>query len=262
MIDNINNKANIVSRKNASAGNIMEQLLQYIASSGIKPGSMLPSERELSKTLKISRLPLRETLAQLKLMGFVKSNKGSGTRLSEIDTKTLFSLMSTIMSTQDQLDLMELLQARRIWEIPVAKYAAFYREQEDIMQLENILKSMRKYLGWHEKFMCMEMEFRCSLARSSKNHIINIIMEFLLSLSKETRKFLPDDIEYRKAALNFYAKIFEAVKMKDAEQAGRFMEKHIDNIQERILGVFNRVIKKRRRRNSRETEESYEMAHL
>ena len=46
------------------------------------PGERLPSERELARTLEVSRASVREALAALQLRGVVETRKGAGTFVS------------------------------------------------------------------------------------------------------------------------------------------------------------------------------------
>src|SRR5690242_21872113 len=58
---------------------IAERLAADIRSGLLAPGSRLPSERELARTLEVSRASVREALAALQLQGVVETRKGAGT---------------------------------------------------------------------------------------------------------------------------------------------------------------------------------------
>ena len=61
---------------------IAERLAADIRSGLIAPGERLPSERELARTLEVSRASVREALAALQLQGVVETRKGAGTFVS------------------------------------------------------------------------------------------------------------------------------------------------------------------------------------
>ena len=58
---------------------IAERLADYIRSGVLAPGERLPSERDLARTLEVSRASVREALASLALQGVVETRHGAGT---------------------------------------------------------------------------------------------------------------------------------------------------------------------------------------
>jgi GntR family transcriptional regulator len=61
---------------------IRESFLNYIDNNNYKIGDRLPSEHELAKMLRVSRVTLREAIRQLREDGFLYSRRGSGTYIS------------------------------------------------------------------------------------------------------------------------------------------------------------------------------------
>ncbi len=53
-------------------------LLEYIRSSGLQPGDLLPREEELASNLNVSRHIVREGVSRLKALGLVESRKRRG----------------------------------------------------------------------------------------------------------------------------------------------------------------------------------------
>lgn len=58
---------------------IAERLAADIRAGVLAPGARLPSERELARTLEVSRASVREALASLQLQGVVETRHGAGT---------------------------------------------------------------------------------------------------------------------------------------------------------------------------------------
>ena len=52
---------------------IVEQLVELIKDGKLKPGDRLPSERQLSEELQVSRTAIREALRSMESMGYIDS---------------------------------------------------------------------------------------------------------------------------------------------------------------------------------------------
>src|SRR5881296_3721688 len=61
---------------------ILDAIAGFIVERGLLPGDRLPSERELSERLKVSRPTLREALQRWAALGIVDMRVGSGTYLA------------------------------------------------------------------------------------------------------------------------------------------------------------------------------------
>jgi GntR family transcriptional regulator len=61
---------------------VRESFIDFINGGKFKIGDRLPSENELAKKLRVSRVTLREAMRQLREDGFIYSRRGSGTYLS------------------------------------------------------------------------------------------------------------------------------------------------------------------------------------
>lgn len=62
---------------------VAKQISEYIVSEHLQAGSKLPTERQLSELLEVSRSSVREGLRVLELLRFLDSKQGEGTFVSE-----------------------------------------------------------------------------------------------------------------------------------------------------------------------------------
>ena len=61
---------------------VRESFIDFVNGNKYEIGDRLPSEHELAKKLRVSRVTLREAIRQLREDGFIYSRRGSGTYLS------------------------------------------------------------------------------------------------------------------------------------------------------------------------------------
>src|SRR5580692_5474590 len=122
---------------------VADRLRGEILSGRLRPGTRLPSERELSLALGVNRLTLRASLARLEALGLVATRHGAGTLVTSWRERAgLDSLAALIGSLRpDEPAWFELavsmLELRRILATEAVALAA---ERHTPEQLEAIIK--------------------------------------------------------------------------------------------------------------------------
>ena len=74
---------------------VAERLAADIRSGALAPGERLPSERELARTLEVSRASVREAIGALQLQGVVETRPGAGTFVAARPPATEPSVISS-----------------------------------------------------------------------------------------------------------------------------------------------------------------------
>src|ERR1700730_11018522 len=112
---------------------IAERLVTAIALGEFEPGQRLPTERDLSATLEVSRTTVREALQRLQAAGYVTTRRGRGGG-TFIQTGAGPGSEEMIKRTLGPAwdELTELLDYRRLIEQQIARTAAERRSADDI----------------------------------------------------------------------------------------------------------------------------------
>src|SRR5258708_26525109 len=86
---------------------VADAIRASIQSGDYKPGSRLPSERDLAASFKVSRPPIREAMIALEIHGLVEARQGSGIYVTDPPPAQIGA---------DDLDIgaFELTEARRL----------------------------------------------------------------------------------------------------------------------------------------------------
>lgn len=214
---------------------ITERLINYILENGIKPGEKLPSERTLSKTLDVSRLPLRESVSRLRGLGILESRQGSGSKLSEFTIQPLFQTISPFFCTQHNLSINEMIEARKAIEIPIVRFAAKRAKSKDIKKLKICIRQMEKSCKQNrEMFIKADMAFHHALAMAGQNKVLCTFMELMHSIVLEVQHLFPDNPEKRRRSLQFHNQIFEFVCSHNVQAAQKIMQDHLDDIERSV----------------------------
>jgi GntR family transcriptional regulator len=100
---------------------IQQYLLGQIRSGIIKPGEAVPSEQEISRRLRISRMTARQALKSLCDLGVAYSQRGKGTFVSEIKLEKNFR---QVLSFSEEMQARGSRPGARVLSFEVAEPAA------------------------------------------------------------------------------------------------------------------------------------------
>jgi GntR family transcriptional repressor for pyruvate dehydrogenase complex len=204
---------------------VAERLEQRILSGELAPGTQIPSEREISAQLGVSRSVVREALGRLASLGLVRSIHGSGTRVGTPSTKQVTVGYQRLLS-RDDIKMEDVSAVRMPLETMIAALAAQHRTQEHIEQLEKtqkILGNPRRSLAAHVK---ADLEFHSTLAAASGNPVFAIVLLPIQELLIETRRRTLGRYGAEIAHVH-HAKILDAVIAQDPQRAVEGMREHL-----------------------------------
>jgi len=199
---------------------VYRALKTEIIKGSLKPGTKL-SEGKIAEQMGVSRTPVREALKELAAEGFVKMNPNQAVAVSNASVE----------------DVQEVLQIRGVLEGLAARLATKTINEEEIKELEKYQKRMEQYTNKDDvlAFSEMDAEFHELILNICGN---DRLIQIRKNLSDQAHRFrirslsVPGRLKY---SLKEHQEIVEALKRKDAEQADRLSQKHIENVLANIL---------------------------
>lgn len=204
---------------------IAGRLEQQILSGELASGTQIPSEREISAQLKVSRSVVREALGRLASLGLIQSVHGSGTRVGAPSTKQVTMGYRRLLS-RDDVRLEDVWAVRMPLETAIAALAAKNRLDEHLVRMEKVQKilgSARRSLEAHAK---ADLEFHAILAEASGNPVFAVVLapiqELLIATRRRTLGRYGSQI-----AFEHHNKILKAVAEHDADRAAQEMRQHL-----------------------------------
>ncbi|TBL75127.1 FadR/GntR family transcriptional regulator [Paenibacillus thalictri] len=218
---------------------ISDQMEQLIVGGTLKPGDKLPSGKELSEKFQVGRSTVREALSALKAKGLVEIRQGEGSyvRRIEPDDVELPGFQSLLMNRET---VIELIEARKALEISIAGLAAEKRTDEDIAELERIIRRMSDHLGDEEEGERSDLQFHLALARAAHNSImlrlVDTISNQMQTAIRETRRLQMYASKTVSTQLwSEHRDIYEAVLRQNADGAQEAMRKHLFHVEQVLL---------------------------
>ncbi len=212
---------------------IIDQITRSILTGRMRPGDHLPSEPELSEQFGVSRTVVREAIKALTMQGLVDVVPGRGTIITQPPIETVVNSLQLIIKLEDH-SFDDLIEARRLLEVPIARLAARNAQAENIDALAANLEGMRSSTDDIEAFVRYDTAFHAELANATQNIVLRVLVQpivHLLQASRETLVRVPH-VAYR--ALDFHQHIYEAVIAHDPEAAEKSMYDHLAQAAEDI----------------------------
>lgn len=207
---------------------VYDQLLSLISNGKLKPGERLPPERVLARDLKVSRQSIREALKRAESKGLVKVRQGEGTFILSAASDLLESPFLTMM-TEEVGKIYEFIEIRKLIEVWCAQKAAQFTTARDLKKMEKALSEMEGLIDSREILGKPDIDFHIAIAEASHNtlmvHMMTTIKQIFLSMfkiSNFTRR--PGK---NKILIKQHQEIYEAIKNRNPELAGKKMERHL-----------------------------------
>jgi GntR family transcriptional regulator, transcriptional repressor for pyruvate dehydrogenase complex len=221
-------------RRNKVYEDVARQIERLILKK-LRPGDKLPSERELAELLSVSRSSIRDAIRSLELAGMVEPRQGAGTIVREITVNSVTTPFANALKRKEEL-MGELLDFRKIIEPPLAARAATHASADEISEMEDILKRQEVKLREGASTVGEDSEFHYAVAMASGNSVVLKVLDILMDLLRDTRE-RSLQIEGRpQKSLAGHHKILSAIKRHDAEAAKAAMRRHIEDVEEIVMG--------------------------
>ena len=191
------------------------------------PGSKLPSEHELSRTMGVSRVSIREGIQHLVSLGILETRHGEGTFVRELGSGQVHFNALLPLLVLDDIDILQVLEYRRIVEKGAAALAAERATDQDLVEMEAVYEQMVQVRDNVAEFARADLEFHLVLAKATGNPVIikvNNVLRSILEISMEnivSTLGMEDGLHYHRL-------IIDAILARDAQAAEGIMQEHVD----------------------------------
>jgi DNA-binding FadR family transcriptional regulator len=207
---------------------VVARLEELIHSEQLKPGEVLPSERELMLQFGVGRPAIREALFALSRMGLVEVANGERARVSSPTPSTLLGELSgaaRLMLSKSE-GVRHFQEARTLFESALAEEAARVATRADVLGLESALQANKQAIGDAIRFQQTDVAFHFAIASIPRNPIYLALHEAINEQRSVSLRRLGTD----KLAYASHRKLFEAIKERDPDAARQAMRSHLEEI--------------------------------
>jgi GntR family transcriptional regulator, transcriptional repressor for pyruvate dehydrogenase complex len=210
---------------------VVNHVRALIENGTLKPGDKIPPERDLARTLQISRASLRTGIGYLAALGIMKIKHGVGTFIADgppdfgQDSLSFIGALHGFQSWQ-------MFEARILLETGLAALAAERGKDEHITALAEEVAEMYASVDNPTDYLIHDVNFHRIIAQASGNPILAAIMETIVSsMYDHRRKTVERSIDLRESAA-MHREIYRAIRGRKPADARKFMEQHLRMAQE------------------------------
>jgi DNA-binding FadR family transcriptional regulator len=214
---------------------IVKQIKETLFAGKLQAGDRLPAERELAEQFETSRASVREALRTLEQEGMIHVRKGvgGGAFIAELDHRPVTNSFQTLLHLK-KISIKDIAEARLIFEPEAARLAAERVTEEDLRELEEVIKQMSVAVEGRELPDSFDLKFHQIIARAAGNPILAMLAESLLGVASKTITELHPSMDTLRHVLASHRKVFEAIRKRNGKLAYRTMRQHIVDVQARL----------------------------
>jgi len=197
---------------------------RHITEANLLPGAMLPTERDLSQGLAVSRTVVREALAALEAEGLIERRPSAGYFVTPAATTLAASTLEPVQSL-----LQETLEARLSIELGLAYLLVERVSDASLDQLEAQARALDEAMTHNEAHAEAELAFHLNLWAAAQNHPLLVLGRQILGDYFRALALARPDTFYRPAQdvrAKRHLPMIQALRTRDAAQVQAAFREH------------------------------------
>jgi GntR family transcriptional repressor for pyruvate dehydrogenase complex len=230
-------KSSIV--KSSLPKQIAQQLREAIVSGKFKIGDRLPTEDELAQRYDVSRPTVREALKRLAAQNLVRSRRGpsGGNFVVQPSYEELAGSLSgaaTLLVGMGALDIVEIIDARRILQGGCLEHAVKYATAAHIADIETALERQKNPEISDEAFCQADVAFHRALVDSAGNGMVRFVMYTVIEALIPVTNMVVTVVRERSDIVNLHEEMLQHLINKDSASLNQSMNKLLDYLLEKF----------------------------
>ncbi len=212
---------------------VVHQIEGLILRGILRPGERLPSERELSDRLGVSRPSLREAIADLQESGLLVARANSGIFVADVLGSAFSPALTRLFSSHSEA-VFDALDFRRDMEGLAAHRAARLASDTDLAVVNAIFEKMEDAHTNRDadKEARLDAEFHLAIIEASHNIVLLHMMRSMYDLLQTgvfyNRQVIFEQRTTRTALLDQHRAINEQLQKRDPDAARAAVQTHLD----------------------------------
>jgi GntR family transcriptional repressor for pyruvate dehydrogenase complex len=234
---------------------VVRQIEQLILRGILRPGERLPSERELSDRLGVSRPSLRDAVAELQDRGLLVSRAGAGIYVAEVLGSAFSDALVQLFASHEEA-VFDYVAFRRDMEGLAAERAAVLGSDTDLKVVDALFHKME---AAHLKRdptdeAALDAQFHMAIIEASHNVVMLHMMRSMFDLLRQgvfyNRQMMFKNRTTRDMLLDQHRAMNDGLQARDPVAARAAVEAHLNYVEkslaEQIKAEKNEAIARQR----------------
>ena len=220
---------------------VADQIRSRIFAQHLHLFDRLPPERDLALQFGVSRVVIREAIRTLEINGLLTIRKGAkgGIFVAQDYDRPISDSIENLLAG-GEASLENLFEVRELIEPFAAARAALLGSDEDFACLAATLAEAEAEHAKGGSIRSLNIEFHRLVIRMSRNPILSVVGETVLTLLTERIKHIPSR-ETSKVVLGMHKKLLAALRQRQPENARMAMAKDIGAVGERLARMSGKA---------------------
>ncbi len=204
---------------------VADRLRGEILAGRLRPGTRLPSERELSLALGVNRLTLRASLARLEALGLITTRHGAGTVVASWRERAGLEMLGTLVKGLKVTDppwhelVRSALEIRRILAAESVALAAERHTDDDIDAIATCAQVLCEHVDDPLAFARADLAFMRAVCKAARNVGLELLLNTFARWPDEHPQLVALLYDDCAMSVTFYPRIIDVIKARDGESA-------------------------------------------
>ena len=215
---------------------VADRLRSEILSGRLRPGTRLPSERELSLALGVNRLTLRASLARLEALGLVTTRHGAGTVVTTWRERAGLEMLGTLVKGLKLADpawhelVRSALELRRILAAEGAALAAERHDDADIDAIAACVQVLAEHVDDPVAFARADIALMRAVCRAARSIGFELFLNTFARWPDEHPQLCAVLYDDMTASIAIYPPLVEVIKSRNAEMARTLVRRALEGL--------------------------------
>lgn len=205
---------------------VITHILGLIKKGQVKPGERLPTEKQLTEELAVSRTCVREAIKSLESLRLIRVRPKVGAVVLEPSSTALINAEHLSASAyMQQTDV--LIEFRKVLELGLAALAAEKSTEDDWAAMRSALADHEHALATDRVAHHADIAFHKAIAEATKNPIAILVLKTISEALSERSRQMNDVPGVPEEGLKEHWKIYRAIREHNPEKARKAMRLHV-----------------------------------
>ncbi|HXN33344.1 MAG TPA: GntR family transcriptional regulator [Polyangiaceae bacterium] len=204
---------------------VADRLRGEILAGRLRPGTRLPSERELSLALGVNRLTLRASLARLEALGLITTRHGAGTIVASWRERAGLEMLGTLVKGLKVADpawhelVRSALEIRRILASEAVAFAAERHTDEDIDAIATCAQVLCEHIDDPVAFARADLAFMRAVCKAARNVGLELLLNTFARWPDEHPHLVAVLYDDCASSVALYPRVIDLIKSRNGEAA-------------------------------------------